>query len=259
MNKKVLAGIVSLSLVVAGLLSGCESTSSSSTSSANKTYLIACDNAYSPFSIQVNGTYKGIDVELLAAIAKTENFKYTLKPMTFSGIIPALKANQIDGAIAAMSITDQRKQSVDFSDSYFHADLSVVTDKSNTSINALSNLSGKSVAVKKGTDGSTFAENNQSKYNLKISYFDDSPSMFQAVQNKNNDFCIEDNPVIAYKIKVDPSSNLKIAIKAVDAGTDYAFAVNKNTNQKLREMFNDGLKKVKANGEYDKIMQEYGE
>lgn len=254
MKKKWLAGILGVSILAVGLLAGCESTKSDS---GNKEYMIACDNAYSPFSVQVNGTYKGIDVELLAAISKAEGFKYTLKPMTFSGIIPALKANQIDGAVAGMSITAKRKQSVDFSDSYYHADLSIVTDKSNTSINSLNDLQGKTVAVKKGTDGSTFAEANQAKYNLKISYFDDSPSMFQAVQNKNCDFCIEDYPVIAYKIKMDPSSNLRVAVKAVDAGTDYAFAVNKDTNVKLRQMFNAGLKKVKANGEYDKILSEY--
>lgn len=254
MKKKVLAGILGASLLAVGLLAGCESTKSDS---ANKEYTIACDNAYAPFSVQVNGTYKGIDVELVAAIAKVEGFKYTLKPMTFSGIIPALKANQIDGAVAGMSITEKRKESVDFSDSYYHADLSIVTDKSNTSINSLDDLKGKTVATKKGTDGSTFAEANETKYNLKISYFDDSPSMFQAVQNKNCDFCVEDYPVIAYKIKVDSSSNLKVAVKAVDAGTDYAFAVNKGTNAKLRQMFNDGLKKVKANGEYDKILSEY--
>lgn len=254
MKRKALAGILGVSILAVSLLAGCESIKSDS---PNKDYIIACDNAYAPFSVQVNGTYKGIDVELLAAISKAEGFKYTLKPMTFSAIIPALKANQIDGAIAGISITDKRKESVDFSDSYYHADLSIVTDKSNTSINCLDDLKGKTVASKKGTDGSTFAEANEAKYHLNISYFDDSPSMFQAVQNKNCDFCIEDYPVIAYKIKVDSSSNLKVAVKAVDAGTDYAFAVNKGSNAKLRQMFNDGLKKVKASGEYDKILSEY--
>lgn len=254
MKKKVFAGILGAAVLAVGLLAGCESIHSTN---SDKTYIIACDNAYAPFSMQINGTYKGIDVELISAISKTEGFKYTLKPMTFSGVIPALKANQIDGAIAGMSITDERKKSVDFSDGYYHSTTSVITEKSNTSINSLNDLKGKTVAVKKGTTGATFAEQNQAKYNLQISYFDDSPSMFQAVENKNADFCLEDYPVISYKIKADPTSNLRIAVKEANEGTYYGFAVNKGANKQLLKMFNDGLKKLKANGQYDKIVNEY--
>lgn len=254
MKKKLFAGILGVAVLAVSLLAGCESINSTS---SDRTYTIACDNAYAPFSVQINGTYKGIDVDLISAISKTEGFKYTLKPMTFSGVIPALKANQIDGAIAGMSITDERKKSVDFSDGYYHSTTSVITDKNNTAINSLSDLNGKTVAVKKGTTGAAFAEQNQAKYHLQISYFDDSPSMFQAVQNKNADFCLEDYPVVSYKIKVDPSCNLKIAIKEANEGTYFGFAVNKGTNKQLLKMFNDGLKKLKANGQYDKIVNQY--
>ena len=76
----------------------------------NKKYIIACDAKYAPFSFEENGKYKGIDVELLDAIAKEEKFEYELKPMDFDGIIPGLTANQIDGAICWNDITDERKK-----------------------------------------------------------------------------------------------------------------------------------------------------
>ena len=82
-----------------------------------KVYKIACDQVYASFSIQQDdGSYKGIDVELLAAIAEEEGFEYELTPMDFSGIIPALISATIDGSIAGMNITDERKESVDYSD-----------------------------------------------------------------------------------------------------------------------------------------------
>ena len=258
MNKKSLVGILLASVMSISIMSGCGVTKSDSAKSSdgNKKYIIACDSKYAPFSFEENGKYKGIDVELLDAIAKEEKIEYELKPMDFDGIIPGLTSNQLDGAIAGMSITDERKQVLDFSDGYFVSGLSLVVNKDNTEINGANDLSGKSASIKKGTAGTKFAEDNESKYKLKLNYFDDSPSMFQAVENKNCDFLLEDYPVIAYKIKVDPNSKLKIAGEKL-TNVDYGFAVKKGGNADLLKKFNEGLKKLKDNGEYDKIVNQY--
>lgn len=261
MNKNHFSLMLLSIAMLLSLITGCSKggTGSSTTSSApaDKVYIIACDAKYAPFSFEDNGKYKGIDVELLDAIAKVEGFKYELKPMDFSGIIPAIKAGQIDGSIAGMNVTEKRKESVDFSDGYIKSGSSIVVSSSNTDINSLDNLKGKTAAVKKGTTGAIFAEENQQKYGLKINYYDDSPSMFQAVKNGNADFLVEDYPVISYQIKVDPNSKLRVGVKEIEAAPDNAFAVNKGQNQKLLAMFNEGLKKVKASGEYDKIVGQY--
>jgi glutamine transport system substrate-binding protein len=258
MNKKALVGILLASLMSIGMISGCGAAKndSSKSSDGNKKYLIACDAKYAPFSFEENGKYKGIDVELLDAIAKEEKFDYELKPMDFNGIIPGITSNQLDGAIAGMSITEERKQTLDFSDGYFVSGLSLVVNKDNTNIKSVADLKGKSASLKKGTAGAKFAEDNEAKYELKLNYFDDSPSMFQAVENKNCDFLLEDYPVIAYKVKVDPNSKLKIAGDKL-TNVDYGFAVKKGENADLLKKFNEGLKKLKDNGEYDKIIGEY--
>ena len=176
--------------------------------------------------------------------------------MDFNGIIPGLTSNQLDGAIAGMSITEERKQSLDFSDGYFVSGLSVVVNKDNTTINSSDDLKGKSASIKKGTAGSKFAEDNEAKYGLKLNYFEDSPSMFQAVENGNADFLLEDYPVIAYKLKVDSGAKLRIAGEKLTT-VDYGFAVKKGENAELLKKFNDGLKKLKENGQYDKIVGQY--
>ncbi|WP_270567543.1 transporter substrate-binding domain-containing protein [Clostridium beijerinckii] len=269
MNKKSLVGIVLASVVTVGIMAGCGSSKNDSAKSGdgNKKYVIACDAKYAPFSFEEDGKYKGIDVELLDAIAKEEKFEYDLKPMDFNGIIPGLTSNQLDGAIAGMSITDERKETLDFSDGYFVSGLSLVVNKDNNDIKAetdqndknkviISNLNGKSASLKKGTAGAKFAEDNEKGYGLNLNYFDDSPSMFQAVENKNCDFLLEDYPVIAYKIKVDPDSKLKIAGDKL-TNVDYGFAVKKGENADLLKKFNEGLKKLKENGQYDKIVDQY--
>lgn len=260
MKKKSILGITLAAVLSIGMLSGCSSKSESDKTAESqggkKKYLIACDSKYAPFSFEENGKYKGIDVEILDAIAKDQGFDYELKPMDFSAIIPGLTANQLDGAIAGMSITDERKKVLDFSDGYFESGLSIVVSADNKSINGQADLLCKSAAIKKGTAGSKFAEDNQSKLNLKLNYFDDSPTMFMDVENKNSDFLMEDYPVIAYKIKVDGASKLRIAGDKLTTA-QYGFAVNKGKNAELLKAFNDGLKKIKANGVYDKIVGQY--
>lgn len=253
MNKKSLVGILLLSVMSIGLMAGC---GASKGGSENKKYIIACDAKYAPFSFEEDGKYKGIDVEILDAIAKEEKFEYELKPMDFEGIIPGLTANQLDGAIAGMSITDERKQTLDFSDGYFQSGLSLVVSKDNTTINSESDLKGKSASIKKGTAGSKFAEDNKDKYGLTLNYFSDSPSMFQAVENGNAEFLLEDYPVIAYKIKVDTNAKLRMAGDKLTT-VDYGFAVKKDANKELLGKFNDGLKKLKENGKYDEIVGQY--
>ena len=260
MKKRIIISALMASVLSLALFTGCGSSNGDSTdggkSEENKKYIIACDAKYAPLSFEENGKYKGIDVELLDAIAKVEGFEYELKPMDFNGIIPGLTANQLDGAIAGMSITDERKQVLDFSDSYLESGLSIVVNANNTEINGISDLKDKSAAVKKATSGSKFAEDNQQKYNLKLNYFDDSPTMFLDVENGNSDFLVEDYPVIAYKIKTDGSDKLRIAGDKLSKA-NYGFAVNKGKNAELLQKFNDGLKKIKENGEYDKIVGQY--
>ena len=243
---------LTLSLLVTGsLLIGC-----ASKASKDDKYIIATDAKFAPFSMEVDGKYQGIDVEILAAIAEETGFDYQLEPMDFNAIIAALGSNQIDGAIAGMSITEERKATYDFSDSYFESGLSILVKGDNTTINGVEDLAGKSVAVKNGTSGEQWAQAHEKELNLKITHYEDSPTMYLAVQNGNNDFALEDYPVIAYKIKVDNDGKLKIAGQKVET-SDYGFAVNKGNNAELLEKFQAGLKAIKENGKYDEIISRY--
>jgi glutamine transport system substrate-binding protein len=255
--KKLTALILSIS-VVATVFTGCGSSNQSNGTDKKNTkkYVIATDAKYAPFEFEKDGKYIGIDVDLLAAISKIEGFDYELKPMDFNGIIPGIQANQLDAAIAGMTITDARKQVLDFSDGYFESGLSAVAKADNSKINTLNDFNGKIFAVKKGTEGAKYAEENKDKLNAQIRYFDDSPSMFQEVKNGNADVTFEDYPVVAYMIAQDKNSGLKLVGEKISKAY-YGFAVKKGSNPELIQKFNDGLKKLKENGEYDKIVAKY--
>ncbi len=223
---------------------------------AKKVYKIGTDVTFAPFEFEKDGKYVGIDIEILEAIAKAEGFEFELSPMNFNGIIPGLTSNQLDGAIAGMTITDERKEVLDFSEGYYESGISAVVSAKNDKINTVEDFKGKTFAVKKGTTGALYAEEKQKELGSQIRYFDDSPSMFQEVVNGNADITFEDYPVIAYKLSLEESPTLKIVGDKLSSAT-FGFAVKKGQNQELLTMFNSGLKKIKESGEYDNILNKY--
>ncbi|MCY7685457.1 MULTISPECIES: transporter substrate-binding domain-containing protein [Bacillus] len=243
-----------MGLIVVLVMAACGSKSDSGSGEGKGTYKIGIDVTYPPFEFEKGGKTVGIDVDLINAIAKDQDFKVKLEAMDFSGIIPAMQAGQLDVGMGGMSITDERKKKVDFSDPYFDAGLTVVVKK-DSSIKSIDDLKGKKLAVKNGTTGAKFATDNADKYGYEVVQFNDSPSMFQEVSNGNADALIEDYPVITYAI-----AQQDLKLKTVGDrlnGDQYGISVMKGKNQDLLKKINKGLKNLKKNGEYDKIIEKY--
>ena len=220
-----------------------------------KKYIIGTDTSFPPFEYKKDNKQTGIDIELMEAIGKLEGFEVEFKPMDFGGLIPALQSGQLDGVIAGASITEERKKTVDFSEPYYESGLVALVNKNNNSIKTVKDLEGKNLAVKNGTAGAKYAEDNlKGKANIRV--FEDSVSTLKAVENNQADAAFEDFPVIAYTIKTNPQLNVKIGTEKL-TNNEYGFMVKKGANAELLEKFNKGLKTLKENGEYQKIVDKY--
>lgn len=224
-------------------------------SEKKKVYKVGVDATYPPFEWQVNGEYKGIDIDLINAIADKAGFEIEIQSMDFKGIIPALQSKQLDISIAGMSITDERKKIIDFSNPYFDAGLSVVVAKDNTAIKSGADLAGKTIAVKKGTSGATYAVDTFASKGAKVIQFDNSPAMFEEVKAGRADALIEDYPVISYAI-VDQKLPLKVVGDRLNAD-QYGIGILKGTNDGLVKEINDALAELKADGTYQEIVDKY--
>ena len=101
-----------------------------------------------------------------------------------------------------------------------------------------------------------YAESIKDQYGFEITYFEDSPTMYQAVVGGQVAACFDDTPIMAINIK-----DTGIAMKLVDGtGNDpaeYGFAIFDDSKQELIDMFNAGLKDIKDNGTYDEIIAKY--
>lgn len=218
-------------------------------------YSVGVDNTYPPFEFTVKGELIGIDIDLIKAIAEDQGFEIKIEQMDFSGIIPAMQAKQLDVGMGGMSITEKRKETVDFSDPYFEAGISLTVSSKNNDIASLEDLKGKKVVVKNGTVSERFAQENQDKYGFSLTNVNDSASMFQEVMNGTSDALMEDYPVISYAI-----SQGKLKLKVVGdrlTGDHYGISVLKGQNQELLEKINKGLANLKENGTYDEILATY--
>ncbi|WP_203619504.1 amino acid ABC transporter substrate-binding protein/permease [Apilactobacillus nanyangensis] len=225
------------------------------THAAEKTYQIGMDVTFPPFEFaNDNNKYVGIDIDLFNAIAKDQHFKINWKASSFSGLIQSVQAGQLNGMVAGMSVTPERKGSFDFSDPYYNSGVVMAVSQNTDNIKGLKDLRGKTVAVKTGTTGAQYAQSIQKKYGFKISTFDDSSNVYEDVLTGNSAACFDDEPVLKYGIN--QGTKLKIVTKPA-AGTPVAFGVKKGTNQELLKKFNAGLAHLKKNGEYKKIIDRY--
>ena len=225
--------------------------------SAGKKYVIATDTVFKPFEYtDESGAFVGIDVDILAAIAEDQGFEYELQSLGWDSAIAACQAGQADGMIAGASITDERKESGwIFSDGYYDA-TQCMTVAADSEIAGFADLKGLMVGVKTGTQGAAYAESLKDEYGFEITYYEDSPTMYQAVLGGQAVACFEDTPIMKASIQ-EGGLALKVLDDTQNEGSPYGFAVFSADEQELVDLFNAGLANIKSNGKYDEIIAKY--
>lgn len=221
-----------------------------------ETYTIATDTTFAPFEFRdANGELTGIDIDLMEAIAEDQGFQVEWRSLGFNAALQAVQANQADGVIAGMGITDERREIFDFSDPYFTGTLTLaVNEGDEDEISGFDDLQGRTVAVKTGSLSEEEARANQQEGGFEITSLDQTTTMVESVKSGNADALMDDYPVVAYGIQ--QGSGLVTVGEQIPTG-DYGFAVNRGQNAELLQMFNDGLAELRASGEYDEIVNRY--
>ncbi len=244
----ILAAVLCFGLVACGGTDGQDS---------GKHFVIATDKGFSPFEFQdADGNIVGIDMDILAAIAEDQNFTYDLQYIGWDAAIAACQAGQADGMIAGASITEERKANGwTFSDGYYDATQGMAV-ASDSAITGFADMSGKKVAVKNGTMSNQYAESIKDQYGFEVVTFSTSPDMYQAVTGGQVDACLDDTPILKYNIKIG-ELDMKFIEGTENEPAQYGFAIFDSANQDLIDLFNAGLKNIRANGKYDEIIAKY--
>jgi glutamine transport system substrate-binding protein len=212
-------------------------------------------NNFPPFEYEVDGKLTGFDIEIVDAVLKAEGLTGKWRVMAFEGLIPALQSGQISLAVSDISITDERKGVVDFTDPYYNDGQSLAV-KAGSPITSLDDLKGKTIVSTQGTTGLEMARDVAKQYGANVRVLATSDNLFLAVTSGQADVLSIDTSSIQYRLKSD-GANPTIAMleeNVVKAPT--AMAVPKG-NDDLVKKLNEGLAKIKADGTYDEILSKY--
>lgn len=223
------------------------------TSASAAKLVVATDTNFPPFEFKdpKTGEHVGFDVELWDAIAKEAGVEYDLQPMAFKGIVPGLQSAQLDAGIAGMSITDKRKEVVDFSDGYYDSGLLLLVKKG-SGIKGLEGLASKKVATKTGTTSVDFLKENAPQAELAL--YPNDNAMFMELMTGGVDAVMFDKPVVESFVSKSGQGQVEI-VGDLYAGQPYGIGFPKGSE--LVAKVNVALAKLRENGEYAKIYEKW--
>jgi polar amino acid transport system substrate-binding protein len=221
------------------------------------TLTVCSDVPYPPFEDFDKSSpsgFKGFDIDIDQAIADGLKLKLVIKDSSFDGLQSgqALNAGQCDMASSAMTITEERKKNLAFSDSYYDSKQSLLVP-TGSDIESIKDLAGKTVGVQQGTTGKTYTEKNAPK-SAKIPSFPSDAEMYQAIQAGQVDALLQDLPVNLEHTK---DGKFEI-VEEYDTNESYGLALKKGNTALLKDV-NAQLAKLKSSGEYQKLYDKYFE
>lgn len=256
MGKKNLKKIMGLALagaMVMGMMTACGSSSSKKNSD---TLVMATNATFPPYESVSGDDIVGIDVDIANAIAKKLGKKLKIEDVSFDSIIAGVQNDKYDFGMAGMTVTDERKKNVDFTESYAKA-VQVVIVKEDSDIKSIDDISSKNkIGVQQGTTGDIYASDtveNGGYGEDAVTKYNSGPDAVQALLSDKVDCVIIDNePAKAY---VAANQGLKI-LDSSFADEEYAICVKKGNSQ-LKDDINKALKELKDDGTIDKIVSKY--
>jgi len=218
-----------------------------------KTLLVGTDATFQPFEYKnAQNEYEGFDIDLVKAVAAELGAeKVEFVDTDFKGLIPGLQGKKFDMIVSAMYITDERKQTIDFSQPYYPGGLTIMVQKDNDSIKSADDLKGKKVAVQIGTKSAKFLKE---KYpEVKLVEVEKNVEMFLELESKRVDAVVTGMPAA----KVYAKQHDKVKVLDVELTQEYYGYGIRKENKGFVVAVDKALKTLKDNGKQDEIANKW--
>ena len=213
--------------------------------------LTMATNAYfPPYEYYEGDAIVGIDAEIAAAVAEKLGLELKIEDMEFDSIITAVTAGKADMGLAGMTVTEERKQNVNFSDSYATGIQAVVVPE-DSDIASVDDLEGKKIGVQLGTTGDIYCSDDYGEENVE-KFNKGNDAIMALVTGKVDAVVIDNEPAKSY---VAANEGLKI-LETEYAVEDYAACIAKE-NTALLDAINGALAELKADGTLEQIVGKY--
>ncbi|WP_417430473.1 ABC transporter substrate-binding protein [Kiloniella sp.] len=227
---------------------------------AAKDLRIGVEGAYPPFSsIDTNGNVVGFDIDIANALCEEMKVKCTLVVQDWDGIIPALNAKKYDAIIASMSITEERKKKVDFSEKYYNSPARFLRKKGSGIEITAEGMKGKTVGVQRGTIHDTFIT--AEFPDTEIKRYGTQDEAYLDIAAGRVDMLIADSIAMDDGfVKTDAGKDYELFGPSYSEpkyfGDGAGIAVRKSDTE-LRDRFSTAIKAIRANGVYKAINDKY--
>ena len=221
------------------------------TEAAGGVLVMATNAEFPPYEYHDGGEIVGIDAEIAKAIAGELGMELEIEDIAFDSIIPEITSGKADMGLAGMTVTEDRKQSVEFSDTYAKASQKVIV-KEDSEIASPDDLAGKIVGVQLGTTGDIYVSDLEADGTTVERYNKGFEAVQALSQGKIDAVVIDGEPA---KTFVAQTEGLKILEESF-TDEEYAIAVKKG-NTELLDKINGALKTLKENGTLDEIVAKY--
>lgn len=222
------------------------------------TLTVCSDIPYPPLEFEDPDSpsgYAGFDMDLMQAIADNLELEMTVQDVGFdalqSGTIFA--SGQCDVGASAMTILEERKENLDFSDPYYDALQSLLAPV-DSGIQSIDDLSGKTVGVQQGTTGQRYAEENLPDDANSPQRFPSDGELWPALQAGSIDAILQDYPPNYEHAQADDSFEI---VETYETDEQYGFAFPKGEKTALQEAVNEQLQALRDDGTYDELYAEY--
>ncbi|MGA5515314.1 ABC transporter substrate-binding protein [Streptomyces pseudogriseolus] len=248
------AGMVLLAACTSTDDSGSGSTTAGGVELVKAGQLTTCTHLpYPPFQSEIDGKVQGFDVALIDLVADDLGVKQEILDTPFENFKTGafLNSGECDLAAAGMTITEERKKNVDFSDPYFEATQAVLVDKK-SGISSFADLEGRKVGAQAQTTGEDYAKSK----GLDPVSFESSDAVLNGLRTGQVEAVVIDYPVVQGWLKDKANAAAFEVAEQVNTGEQYGVTVKKG-NDKLREAVNKAIKDAKADGTYKKLYEQW--
>jgi polar amino acid transport system substrate-binding protein len=223
---------------------------------APKVYVVGTDAAYAPFESQnEKGEIVGFTIDVVSAAAAKAGIQVKFVNTPWEGIFNALGQGDRDMVASSVTITDERKQTMDFTNPYFDA-VQLIAVKDNSKIGKFDDLKKAKVGVQTGTTGDEAVTKLLGKTSTNIKRFESTPLALKELESGGVDAVVADNGVVIHYVANNPGGKFKMVSDKSFAPEQYGFAVKKGSAELLGKM-NQGIAAIKADGSYTTIYEKY--